>query len=167
MTTQNDLLPGAGVTLTLEQRVLRMEDAFEIAQLRATYCHLLDDRRWNEFNDLFTEDATFDGLRRISGKAAIHEFFSVECPKIADQFWHFCSNGSIDVHGDTATGRISMEYFSVTSGISYVSFGHYDDVIVRTDGGWKFASRRITFYFYSPLKDGFLGVAPAAGGRRD
>lgn len=149
---------------TLEQRLRRVEDQLEIAQLRARYCHLLDDRRWEEFVDLFTEDGSFTGLEAVCGRAALLDFFSNRVPRLAQQFWHFCTNGTIELDGDTATGRISMEYLSVTDGVSYVSAGHYDDVLVRQDGRWRFRSRAITFYYLSPLSEGWTGgrVPPPA-----
>lgn len=143
-----------------EARLRRIEDELAIGQLRARYCHLLDDMHWPAFVDLFTEDGSFEGLSKVQGRAALMRFFSGEVPKIAERFWHFCSNGTVALSGDTATGRISMEYLSVTRGQSYISAGHYDDVMVRTPSGWKFQSRRITFYFYSACAEGYTGRPP-------
>lgn len=148
------------MSTSLEARIQRIEDELEISQLRAHYCHLLDNKEWDAFVDLFTEDGVFQGLNKVEGKQQLMQFFSVDVPKIADHFWHFCTNGTIDIDGDEATGRISMEYISITNGVSYVSAGHYDDVCVRIDGKWKFKSRKITFYFYSPFSEGFTGSLP-------
>lgn len=147
--------------MSIESRIQRIEDELEIGQLRARYCHLLDDMQWEPFIDLFTDDGVFEGLNRVQGKKELMKFFSQDVPKVAERFWHFCTNGTIDIDGDVATGRISMEYVSITNGVSYVSAGHYDDVCVREDGRWKFKSRKITFYFYSPLSEGFTGTQPA------
>jgi hypothetical protein len=148
------------MVLSLEERVRRIEDELAISQLRGRYCHLLDDMQWDAFIDLFTEDGVFEGLNKVQGKPALMKFFSQDVPKVAERFWHFCTNGTIDIDGDVATGRISMEYISVTNGVSYVAAGHYDDICVREGGQWKFKSRRITFYFYSPVVDGFTGEPP-------
>lgn len=150
------------MNLSLEQRVQRIEDELAIGQLRARYCHLLDDQQWQPFIDLFTEDGVFEGLSKVRGREALMAFFSEQVPTIAEHFWHFCTNGTIDIDGDQATGRISMEYISVSNGVSYVSAGHYDDVCVRQNGEWKFKSRKITFYFYSPMSEGFTGQAPGS-----
>lgn len=148
------------MSLSLEERVQRIEDELAISQLRGRYCHLLDDMEWDAFVDLFTDDGVFEGLNKVQGKPAIMKFFSQDVPKVAERFWHFCTNGTIDIDGDVATGRISMEYISVSNGVSYVSAGHYDDICVRDGGKWKFKSRKITFYFYSPVTDGFTGEPP-------
>jgi hypothetical protein len=143
--------------LTIEERLRRVEDQLEIGQLRATYCHLLDERRWDAFVDLFTEDGCFEGLATVQGREQLLRFFGGTVPSLGEGFWHFCTNGTVHLDGDTATGRISMEYLSVKDGISYVSAGHYDDVMLRVDGHWKFKSRRITFYYFAPLSEGFVG----------
>ena len=56
-----------------------------------------------------------------------------------------------------ATGRVTLEYLSATDGVSYVSAGHYDDVMRKIGGQWRFASRKITFYYLSPLTQGWSG----------
>jgi len=140
----------------LERRLRRIEDELAIGQLRARYCHLLDDRKWPEFVDLFTEDGLFCGLKEVQGRDALLRFFQ-DFAEATEDFWHFCTNGTVEIEGDTARGRISLEYLSVTDGVSYVSAGHYDDVMVRVDGRWRFRSRHITFYFLTPLSEGWAG----------
>jgi 3-phenylpropionate/cinnamic acid dioxygenase small subunit len=142
-------------------RIQRIEDELAISQLRAKYCHFMDDLKWSAFLNLFTEDGEFRGLSIAKGQAELKEFFTKKVPTLQEKFWHFCTNGTADVDGDVATGRISMEFFSTTAGRSYIAAGHYDDVMHRTNAGWKFRSRAITFYFYSPLDEGFTGTAPA------
>jgi hypothetical protein len=157
------------VPISVEERLKLVEDQLEIQQLRARYCHLMDDRKWDEFVLLFTEDGLFQGLEAVRGRANLREFFGVTFPAMAEDFYHFCSNGTVTVDGDNATGRITLQYLSVVGGQSYVSAGHYDDTLVRIDGQWKFAARILTFYFLSPLSAGwagrpFPGRSPASKG---
>lgn len=142
---------------TIEQRIQRLEDIDAINQLRAHYCHLLDERDWDAFIDLFTPDGTFKGLAEANGHDELRIFFGETVPRLGEGFWHFCTNGTVDVHGDTATGRISMEYLSVKGGASYVSAGHYDDHLVRVGDQWRFKARHLTFYYFAPLEKGFIG----------
>ncbi|MDJ0931702.1 nuclear transport factor 2 family protein [Breoghania sp.] len=142
---------------SIEERLQLVEDQLEIAQLRATYCHLLNGRQWDEFVQLFTPDGVFDGLEAVKGYDNIHEFFSQRVPKLAEDFWHFCTDGTVELDGDNATGRISMKYLSSTDGVSFVSAGHYDDVMKRVGGRWRFVSRKITFYFLTPLSEDWAG----------
>ncbi len=142
--------------MTLEDRIRRVEDRQEISQLRARYCHLLDDRQWDDFVALFTEDGAFAGLETVQGHAALREFFPRFAAATPD-FWHFCCNETVEIDGDTATGRVTLQYLSAADGVSYVSAGHYDDVLQRVDGRWRFRSRTITFYYLAPLSEGWAG----------
>lgn len=141
----------------IDTRLRAIEDRADIAQLRAHYCHVLDDRDWAGLADLFTEDGEFDGLAHAKGRSAIYAFFSGTVAGLAEGFWHFCTNPTIHLNCDTATGRISLQYLSVKKGVSYVSAGHYDDWFQRVEGQWKFRKRQITFYYFAPLSDGFVG----------
>lgn len=141
----------------LEDRIRALEDHHQIAQLRARYCHVLDDRDWPALADLFTADGEFDGLAHVVGREAVFRFFSGTVERLAEGFWHFCSNPTAELAGDTASGRVSMQYYSVRNGVSYVSAGHYEDEFRREDGRWLFRKRRITFYYHAPLSEGFVG----------
>lgn len=141
----------------LERRIAALEDRAAIAELRAQYCHVLDDRDWTALAGLFTGDGEFQGLAHVKGKDAVLRFFRDTVDGIAQGFWHFCTNPTVTLDGDTATGRISMQYLSVKNGVSYVSAGHYDDEFRREDGVWRFRRRRITFYYFAPLSEGFVG----------
>lgn len=142
---------------TIETRLRALEDRAEIAQLRAEYCHVLDSHDWQALTGLFTEDGEFHGLAQVRGRAAIFAFFSQTVTRLGEGFWHFCTNPTIHLDGDRATGRISMQYLSVRDGVSYVSAGHYDDELERTAEGWRFRKRQITFYYFNTLANGFVG----------
>ena len=145
------------MTPDIETRLKALEDRAEIAELRARYCHVLDQRDWDALAQMFTEDGEFDGLAHARGRAEIHQFFSGVVDGLAEGFWHFCTNPTVQIDGDRATGRISMQYLSVRQGVSYVSAGHYDVRLERVDGAWKFRARKITFYYHAPLSEGFVG----------
>jgi hypothetical protein len=53
---------------------------------------------------------------------------------------HHITNPLIEVSGDTATAR---SYFTVHADAGPDHSGTYDDELVRTDGGWRFARRRV------------------------
>lgn len=141
----------------LDARLRAVEDRQAISQLRAHYCHVLDDRDWDGLARLFTEDGEFQGLAHVTGRDEIHKFFSTTVDTLAEGFWHFCTNATIDLQNDTASGRTSMQYLSVKKGVSYVSAGHYDDELRRENGIWRFRKRKITFYYFAPLAEGFVG----------
>lgn len=145
------------MSINIATRLRALEDRIEISNLCAQYCHTLDDRNWSALAEMFTEDGEFKGLAHAKGRDEIYRFFSTTVDRLAEGFWHFCTNQTISLAGDTATGRISMQYLSVKQGESYVSAGHYDDRFERVNGVWKFRLRHITFYYFAPLAEGFTG----------
>lgn len=52
------------MTLTTDQDTI---DAIAIAELRSLFCHLVDDQKWEEASNLYTEDARFKGSQRLWG----------------------------------------------------------------------------------------------------
>lgn len=61
---------------------------------------------------------------------------------------HHVTNPLIDVDGDTATAR---SYFTVFSDNGPDHAGTYDDRLVRTPHGWRFARRRVRIDWQSPV----------------
>lgn len=60
---------------------------------------------------------------------------------------HHITNPLIDIDGVMATAR---SYFLVVSNHGPDHSGTYDDRLVLTDGGWKFAHRRVRIDWQSP-----------------
>jgi uncharacterized protein (TIGR02246 family) len=148
-------------------RLRRLEDVHEIGQLRARYCQYLDDARWPELADLFTEDGAFIGLATARGRAELREFFAglQEGPLTA--WWHFSVNETIEVTGDVAAGDTWLYQPCVVEGEAQIAAGRYRDRLARQpDGHWLFAERHVTFFFWVPLADGWgpgkMGWPPAA-----
>lgn len=142
--------------MDLEARVRRLEDLHEIGQLRARYCQYLDDGRWDDLVELFTEDGAFVGLSVAHGRAALRTFFADLQRGSLDAWWHFSSNETIELTGDFATGQTWLDQPCVVDGRPHIAAGRYTDRIVRCDDGrWRFAERRVTFFFWSPLSDGW------------
>lgn len=62
------------------------------------------------------------------------------------EFWeYFVQNahqGSVELTGDTATGRTYIvEFGRLADGTSHLNYAIYHDSYRRTDDGWKFAAR--------------------------
>ena len=80
---------------------------------------------------------------------------------LADYFVQTTHPGTIQLDGDTATGRAYLsEIFQVRDGSSHLNYFVYHDRYRRTPGGWKFTERAAEFRYIdtSPL----AGSAPAA-----
>jgi ketosteroid isomerase-like protein len=113
------------------------EDRDEILQLLYRYNHAMDSGDAHGWADLFTEDAVFDAAGQVvSGREALVEFASS-----VGGSRHVLANPVIDVAGDTATARAYLFLFRGTT-VSIV--GSYEDEVVRTPAGWRFAKRVFT-----------------------
>lgn len=124
-----------------------VEDQIAIMNLRSSYCHIVDDMKWDEAVDLFVPDGLFKGLKEVRGRPQIREFM-IHCATVmTERSWHICYNGAATIHGDEAVGRIGLDYRYVVNGALRLAAGHYDDELVRVDGHWKFRARILTFYF--------------------
>lgn len=141
-------------TLTLEERITRLEDIHEIGQLRARYSQALDDGRWEDLADTFTEDGAFIGLSTARGRAEMLEFFPQLNSSTVTSWWHFSSNETVALDGDSATGTTWLLQPCVVEGESQIAAGRYEDTMVRTAHGWRFQERRVSFLFWSSLESG-------------
>lgn len=143
---------------SIEHRLTRIEDRQALEQLRGAYCHLVDSRRWEALADLFTQDGEFIGFAHAIGRPQILSFFRDTVSGLNEAMWHFCTNPTLTIEGETATGQLSLQYLSRKGGVSYVSAGHYDDSFRKEGGRWRFRRRKLTFYYYAPLSEGFVGA---------
>lgn len=141
--------------LTLEERITRLEDLHEIGQLRARYCQALDDGRWDDLADTFTDDGAFVGLSTARGREEMLEFFPQLNASTVTSWWHFSSNETVELDGDTATGTTWLLQPCVVDGESQIAAGRYEDTMVRTAQGWRFQERRVSFFFWSSLESGW------------
>jgi hypothetical protein len=119
-----------------------------IRRVLAEFVQLRDDKRFEEWVQLFAEDGTFEyGSHHLVGRSAIRD--NVEALLRNDRGKHVCVNSIIDVSGDTAS--VSSDFLKVnpsndgSGAIGYVigTMGRYVDHFVRRDGEWKLAERKV------------------------
>ncbi len=136
---------------TLEASVQRLVDIEDIRALRLRYHEYVNLNRAADIPDLFTDDAELDFgyLGRTRGRQKITKFFAA-LPVLLDFVKQFIHNHVVEVDGDRATGVSYLEAKSVSRGKAYLVAGRYDDVCVRTPGGWRFASMKFEPYFTVP-----------------
>ncbi len=125
-----------------------MSDEEGVRRTLALYCQLCDDGRFDEWADLYTENATFSVLGRThEGQAAIKGFIEkAQGPEQRGK--HVCANPLIDVDGDTATAVTDYVFVARADGgsLAITSAGRYHDRLLRgADGRWRFTQRRIVF----------------------
>jgi 3-phenylpropionate/cinnamic acid dioxygenase small subunit len=133
---------------SLAARVQRLEDQEEIRMLLVDYGRSLDARDFVKYASLFAKDGEWSGgFGTAKGPAAIKammdkEIGSTPAPR-PNSTYHLLTNFAIDVHGDTGTVWSRWAFIVTTkqNTPSIMYGGHYDDIVVREEGHWKFKKR--------------------------
>jgi uncharacterized protein (TIGR02246 family) len=113
------------------------EDRDEILQLMYRYNHAIDGGDAEGWAETFTDDGVFDVAGHITtGRDALVKFASS-----VSGTRHMVSNSLINVNGDTAA---VSAYLVVYHGMQPATIGSYEDELVRTPAGWRFAKRAFT-----------------------
>jgi uncharacterized protein (TIGR02246 family) len=139
-------VPHGGQSLTA--RVQRLEDIEEIRAVLTDYGRLLDAHDLAGYSHLFARDGEWvGGFGSAKGPPAIQALMEKNLgvsPKgKPGSSYHLLTNFLIDVHGDTATAW-SRWSFTVSSADNHPALlygGHYDDILAREDGHWRFKRR--------------------------
>lgn len=108
---------------------------------------------------LFTEDGVMDtgSGAPIVGRPALLEAYK---GMLTGDLQPFVHNHVIELDGDRATGRCYLDLRATRDGVSMMGSGHYEDVYIRTAGGWKFRSRKLNMRFFAPLLEGWAETPP-------
>ena len=130
-------------------RVRRLEDRVEIERLFFDYRRFLDARDLHSYSRLFCEDGEWTGRTGSAvGPEAIQTMLEANLspnPPAPDATsWHIVSNPTIDLDGDRATAHTTWALVRRADGdVPQVALlGHYDDVLARENGRWKFKRRQ-------------------------
>jgi 3-phenylpropionate/cinnamic acid dioxygenase small subunit len=135
-----------------ENTVQRVADELEIRNLVARLAQLADDGDLDDYIQLFTHDAVWDGGTILGTKQGHAELLAAARERRASgaagpgtNSRHVITTSVVDVAGDRATGRAVFHYYVKTDGAPELALmGVYDDEFVRTDRGWRLARRKIT-----------------------
>ncbi len=151
------------MSMTVEQRLQRLEDILAITELKASYCNAADggwDRPSHAYDavaSLFVEDGVWDAggeIGRGEGREGIRALF--EGFQRFPFAFHRISNPVIKVQGDTATGEWHVLVpITVENNQSIWIGGIYNDHFVRTAEGWKFKSLKFTRAFMTQNPQGW------------
>jgi uncharacterized protein (TIGR02246 family) len=135
-----------------------MDDEQAILRLITVYSQLLDDGRWDEWAELFTDDAVFAVWGKVhEGRAAIQEAISAMQPARPGKHVSFAT--VVDVTGDEALAWTDFVALADDGpgewGRSYkvATVARYYDHLTRCGDRWRFARRDIRMAG-DPLPDG-------------
>ena len=123
-----------------------ISDRLEIQQLLAAYSTAVDGGRFEDLDDLFTDDAVID-LSATGGahgpSAEVTSWLSGTLSGFGG-YMHVVSSTDLRLDGDTATGRtacVNPLALEADSKDIYLICFWYDDEFARTTDGWRFRSR--------------------------
>jgi hypothetical protein len=110
------------------------EDRDDILQLLYRYNHTIDTGDAEGWADTWTEDGVFDaGGSVLRGRAELVGFASG-----VSGVRHVVMNPLVEITGDRARVRA---YLMLLMGGAIGMVGVYEDDVVRTSDGWRFAAR--------------------------
>ena len=131
-----------------------LSDRFEIQDLIARYSQLLDRRAWDDMDALFTADCVLDytSTGAIKGSWPEHKAYDMEVLTPFKGTQHVMGLPVIHVDGDTATARtICFNPMIINDKKLFYVGLWYDDELVRTDTGWRFAKRTEELSYFDGL----------------
>jgi hypothetical protein len=122
-----------------------MTDEEAIRRLLARFIQLRDDKQFEAWSELFTDNAVFTyATVRLDGRGAIRQHVASLLER--DEGKHLCLNSVIDVDADRAS--VSSDFAKLdppADGAGFVigTAGRYVDELVRIGGSWYFARRDV------------------------
>ena len=141
-----------GNTNAIETRLRVLEDRESIRTLLVEYGRTLDARDFKGFSELFARGVGEwnGGMGVARGPEAIRKLMEQTIGNNTgtanSSNFHIFSNEMINVNGDRATA-LSKWAFVVQGNDGrpqWVYLGHYNDILIREDGRWKFLQRKVT-----------------------
>jgi hypothetical protein len=149
----------------LETKLQEMTDREAIRDLRYRYHEFVNEGRFREIPNLFTEDGELDfaHLGKAKGRTEIMTFFGAIAgdtpsdPNRARITWvkQFIHNHVIQLHGEHGHGFSYLEAKPIYGGEAFLVAARYDDDYVKRNGEWKFSKMGLIPYFMVPLKEGW------------
>ena len=129
-------------------RIQQMEDRLAIEHLLTEYGRTLDSRDFAAYSKLFAVNGEWKGaLGTYRGPAAIQAAMekiftdaAADIPK--GKNFHVMSNFDISVQGDRATARSMFIFYKMQGSKPEATVaGHYEDILIRENGAWRFLQR--------------------------
>jgi len=122
------------------------DDKEQIVEVLIRYANGIDSKDWPLFRSCWTDeiDVDYQQLGRFTSADALTEVMT-RLHEDMGPTYHRLSNFVIAVDGDRATARsyvhavLMLQPDDSTNWVD--ALGHYDDIFVRTQGGWRIRER--------------------------
>jgi hypothetical protein len=148
---------------SLEQKVQELADREEIRELIAAYAHRV--AHGLPIANLFTDDGVFINVRpglstsESRGRAALETRFGPRGDETGNPL-PMIHNQIIQLDGEEGRGICSNELRLTENGRSIIASAWYEDRFRHENRHWLFAERKVTFFHWVPIHEGW--AAPAA-----
>ena len=125
-----------------------ISDRIEIQDLLVQYCYAVDDRNWDQYRQVFTDDAIIDDTNTGGIKSNVEDHITYMQKALSKILLsqHTISTSLINIIGDKATVRthcscpMKVDLGNNNTQIFFQGLWYYDD-LVRTPEGWKIKER--------------------------
>lgn len=143
--------------MTLSEQ--EISDRLEIEQLLVRYCYAIDDRDWDAYRAVYTEDAVIDDVSAGPGNSVdeMVGFLSGALERVK-LIQHAISTTAIELDGDTASARtvchcpVVLDRGDGETEMFFQGLWYLDD-LARTPEGWKISKRVESNYFHNMPPD--------------
>jgi hypothetical protein len=132
-----------------------------IMMLKARYCRYLDQKRWDEWRDLFTADLFVDVTGSLPAPNETFDNADSWCEFIRERLTpaltiHHVHNPDIVVlDSENAIGGWALfdhiEYPNRSENRGFDGYGYYEDVYRKVDGEWLLSSFKLARLLRTPL----------------
>ncbi len=131
------------------------DDEDQIRRTLAQYGQLCDDGRFDEWGELFTEDAQLEVMGQVTtGRPGIVTYMRSVQPAESRGI-HMISGTLVQVDGPSASASTNYVFVRPTvDGMAIIAAGRYYDQLVRDDRRWRFTERKITILSATNGSDG-------------
>jgi len=123
-----------------------LQEIEAIKRLKYRYVRCLDQKRWKELEECFTEDATAaysDGTYSFAGRGKIMEFLTGAMSANSMITSHTVHHPEIDFTSETAARGVwalTDTVIETSANITIRGAAFYEDEYVKVDGQWKIKS---------------------------
>ncbi|QJB69810.1 nuclear transport factor 2 family protein [Parasphingorhabdus halotolerans] len=118
-----------------------LEDRMAIRELHDSYCDAVLRKDPNDWGALWAEDAVWSLMgTEVVGRENIVNLWNGAMSAF-DAVSFLGIPGSLEVTGDTASGRYQTHEILVEKGEPRIAGGRYDDEFVKINGQWLYSKR--------------------------
>ncbi|MCK9895432.1 nuclear transport factor 2 family protein [Frankia sp. AgB32] len=148
----------------LTARVELLSTVREITALRHALPRRINENRWDEVGELFSENARLDyaHLGQAAGREEIQRYFSglpamieENSPAAHVMVKQFVHAHDVEVQAETATGVSFFEEKVVFDSESSFVAGKFTDAYAREHGRWLFSHIRLELFWVIPYQRGW------------